>query len=324
MTMDFRNGQPQIPAWVTNTPLRMILWAGDGFHENCDIERLPNFDFYVCLGLPPNFEVNKEYIETHGLRKTICIIDTGSSEQMNLFCTMFRGRFSHIDADYMGNTPILEMKYYDALLAPEGIAYNVRGINSIRMPTEELYNALELFAPVLPEEMNNKRLWTDGIMNLAIGNTMKPEHVWQSQALKVDVYRYTVTVQNRFHQSQLERSQEFDNARKYREADLEEYWSKLPIHILTVNLDTAWIWAKQDGTPLEKYHARLVAYLKTRLIMNPDIEKYAGDNLRDIQHCLKLQSFDAKPLESHLCYFEDMRMARAIKFDIILRKNVTP
>jgi len=302
----------------------MILWAGDGFHEVCDVERLPNFDFYLCLGLPPNLEVNKEYIEGRRLHKTICIIDTGSSEQMELFCKMFRGRFIHINADYMGNTPILEMKYYEALLAPEGRAYNVRGINSIRMPTEELYNALELFAPVLPEGMNNKRQWTEGIMNLSIGNTMKPEHVWESQALKAEIYRYTVTVQNTFHQKQLERSQEFNNARKYGEARLEDYWSKLPIHILTVNLDTAWTWGKQDGTSLEKYHARLAAYLKTRLIMNADIEKYAGDNLRDIQHCLRLQSFETKPLVASLEYFEDMRLSRAINFDIVLRKNVTP
>jgi hypothetical protein len=29
------------------------------------------------------------------------------------------------------------------------------------MPTEELYNTLELFAPVLNPELNEKRYWTD-------------------------------------------------------------------------------------------------------------------------------------------------------------------
>ena len=317
--IDFRNGDP---GWVSTPYLaRMILWAGDGFHDVCDIERLPNFDFYVCLGLPPNLEANKEYILKHGLRKTICIVDTDSSEQMETFCNMFRGRFSRIDADYMGNTPILDMKYYDLLLAPEGRAYNIRGINGIRMPTEELYNALELFAPVLSEEMNNKRRWTESIMNLAIGNDMKPDHVWESHALKADIYRYIVSVQNIFHQKQLERSAEFDNARRYGEADLENYWAKLSINILTVNLGTAWTWIKYDGTPLEKYHARLAAYLKSRLVMNPDIENYVGDNLLNIQHCFRLQNFETKPLSARVGYFEDSRRP-GLGFDIILTKNV--
>ena len=43
--------------------LRLILWAGDGIHEGItDIERLPHFDVYLCLGFTAGIDANVEYI----------------------------------------------------------------------------------------------------------------------------------------------------------------------------------------------------------------------------------------------------------------------
>jgi hypothetical protein len=54
--------------------LRLILWAGDGEHDGIsDVERLPNYDVYLCLGFRgPNFDKNVASLTDS---QTFCIID---------------------------------------------------------------------------------------------------------------------------------------------------------------------------------------------------------------------------------------------------------
>lgn len=315
--IDYTKNQQVIPPWLqTGQPLRLILWAGDGFHEICDVERLPTFDIYLCQGWPLNLQKNIDYIEQNKLRKIICIINANDSTQMSNFCSTFARRFSHIDADYMGNTPKLDLKYYEQLIAPGGFAYNIRGINAVEFPAEDFFNALELFAPILPAHINVRRLWIDDIQTLATENNLTREQVWSSRDLDVH-YHGLVVLQKHFRDSQLKRSPEYLNTYMYNEATLEEYWSKLPLHILTVNLERAWRFRRFNDAVVKDYYDRFAKYLKSKLVLNADIEKYiSGDSLRDIQHCFNLQSI--APPNSRIGYFPDARRPQEA-FDIILQ-----
>ena len=314
--IDFTN-QPKIPGWLLNrNPLRLILWAGDGFHHTCDIERLPAFDMYLCQGYPQNLQANIDYIEANNLKKTICIINALDPTQMAVFCGIFGNRFSHIDSDYIGNTPRLDTKYYTTLLAPGGEAHHIRGINSAQFPTEDFYNVLELFAPVLPPYMNARRKWLETILNMAVGNGMSPEYVWENH--KADLHANMIGAQNYFIRTQIERSPEFANTAKYTDATLEEYWSRLPVHILTVNLDRAWRWGGLTDDTLLGYYDRLAAHLKGRIIMNPDIESYVTSaSLSNIQHVFYLQSI--MPANGRIGWHADLRR-EGTTFDIIISK----
>lgn len=304
--IDFTN-QPRIPKWLLNrNPLRLILWAGDGFHQISDVERLPAFDMYLCQGYPQNLQANIDYIEANNLKKTICIINALDPMQMSLFCGIFKNRFSHIDSDYIGNTPTLDPKYYNMLLAPGGEAHHIRGINSAQFPTEDFYNALELFAPVLPPYMNARRKWIEPILNMAVGNGMSPEYVWENH--KGDISPNIIGAQNEFTRTQLKRS-------VIATSNLEEYWLKLSVRILTVDLDRAWRWGGFTGDVVQGYHDRLAAHLKGRINMNPDIERYLTGGLREVQHVFYLQSI--LPVNGRIGYYTDLRR-EGITFDIVL------
>jgi hypothetical protein len=86
------------------------LWAGDGEHEGVtDVERLPNYDIYLCLGLSGSqFDKNVERLTDS---QTICIVNVHDKEQMARFHAAFAGSFYYIDADYKGNTPTLPLTW---------------------------------------------------------------------------------------------------------------------------------------------------------------------------------------------------------------------
>jgi len=108
-----------VPELEGRHDLRMVLWAGDCVHDTItDVERLPNFDVYLCFGFSQTLPENVDYIYSKRSRPgIICIIDVWAKEQMDRLIEVFRGRFSVIDSDYNGNTPTLPREYYDALLS---------------------------------------------------------------------------------------------------------------------------------------------------------------------------------------------------------------
>ena len=208
--------------------LRLILWAGDGEHDGIsDVERLPNYDVYVCLGFQGSrFDKNVASLTDS---QTICILDIHNEDQMTRFHAAFAGSFAHIDADYMGNTPALPLSSYARLLGPEGHAFHTEGINGLRMPEEDLLNTLEIFAPVLSPELADRRRWSSIVLEIAKGSEITPEEAWDSPDLKNPVYESIVDRQNRFVQWQSER-----NGAWPRCADsLEEQWGSLADRVLT-------------------------------------------------------------------------------------------
>ena len=208
--------------------LRLMLWAGDGESEGVtDIERLPNYDVYLCLGFEgPRFDKNIDSLT--GSQK-ICILNIHDKEQMARFQRVFAGSFALINADYRGNTPALPLAVYTNLLAPNGRAYNTEGINGLRMHEEDLLNTLEIFAPVLSPDLKQRRQWSAIILEVAKGNEITPGEAWASPDLKDPLFRTIVEGQNRFVQWQTERNKAWPLCAQ----SLEEQWASLGDRVLT-------------------------------------------------------------------------------------------
>ena len=218
--------------------LHMILWAGDTVHNNItDIERLPDFDVYVCFGFSQEIGLNIDYIYNRSRPGIICIIDVTNKEHMAQFVKVFHGRFSVIDSDYHGNTPTLPCEYYDALLSNEGKAFNMRGINSCILPVEDFQNCMELFAPVLSHEDNHLRTWTSEIVDIARADGLSPSAVWTSPDFNGVYYDGVKLRQEELMKWNKDRNPVFTEIDRYSMDTIEEYWKRLPLHILTVNFE---------------------------------------------------------------------------------------
>ena len=208
--------------------LRLMLWAGDGENDGLsDVERLPNYDVYLCLGFEgPRFDKNIE-----GLTESqkICILNVHQTEQMARFQETYAGSFMLIDADYKGNTPSLPLAVYASLLAPGGHAYNTEGINGLRMPEEDLLNTLEIFAPVLSPELKQRRQWSSLILELAKGSDITPGEAVASPDLKDPIHSYILENHRRFVKWQSERNEAWPLCAY----TLEEQWASLADRVLT-------------------------------------------------------------------------------------------
>lgn len=217
--------------------LRMVLWAGDCINNGItDIERLPNFDVYLCFGFIQTLQANVDYMyNTRSRAGVICIIDVSDTEQMANFIKIFQGRFSVIDSDYNGNTPTLPREYYDALLSDGGKAFNMKGINGCSFPVEDFQNSLELFAPMLSQEDNYRRSWTRELINIANGNKISPSAVWTSPDFKEPYYNLVRASQEQLMKWNKGRNPVSSEVYNYSSETIEEYWKLLPLHILTVN-----------------------------------------------------------------------------------------
>lgn len=184
--------------------LRLMLWVGDGKHDDVtDVQRLPEYDVYLCAGWQQSFQDN---IDSLSDRQTLCVVDIHSEKQMALFHYMYDGCFAHIDSDYNGNTPSLPLTDYSSLLEPGGTAYNIEGINGMMMPEENLYGMLELFAPALPYEFQKKRKWCWPVLELSDRDDLDPAMVWTSPDLNHPSYAYVKHTQKTFENEQRRRN----------------------------------------------------------------------------------------------------------------------
>ena len=239
-TMNFTLYTPSeiTPELAGRSHLKMVLWAGDCVHDGItDIERLPDFDVYLCFGFSQTLGANVDYIYNRSRPGIICIIDACVKEQMDRFIEVFRGKFSVIDSDYNGNTPTLPREYYHALLSNEGKAFNIVGINGCVLPTEDFQNSMELFAPMLSPEDNLRRTWTAEMLELAKANDLTPGSTWTSPDFKDPYYDGIRVRQERLMEWNKNRNPVKSDMWNYSKDNIEEYWSLLPLHILTVNFE---------------------------------------------------------------------------------------
>lgn len=295
-TMNFILDNPRIvPELEGRTDLRMILWAGDCVHENLtDVERLPNFDVYLCMGFIQTLQDNLDYIYNNRSKSgVICIIDVFDKEQMARFIEVFRGRFSVIDSDYNGNTPTLPREYYDALLSNEGRAFNIRGINGCILPTEDVQNALELFAPMLSPEDNYRRTWTRQVIDIAKANDITPSSAWTSPDFKDTYYNSVREAQEQLMKWNQNRNPFSSQVHHYSRDNIEEYWKLLPLHILTINFERTniydSIYRPYSTMCLERFRSFIVEEIADMIKTPEEFREHSRDmSIKKLQDCYRL------------------------------------
>lgn len=271
----------EIPKWLSDkTDVSLMLWAGDCVHGGVpDVQRLPGYDVYLCYGfdgLDANLHANR------GSEKPfcICVIDIHDNNQLNCFIELFSRFFKTINSDYHGNTPRLPIETYRALLKPGGSAYNTEGINAVFFPTIAFSDSLELFAPILPENLKPRRKWTKAVIELARDNALSVEATWTSPDLKIPYYDDLRNEQKRFDESQVRRypGQKIYNLH-YTAETIEQYWDTLPEHVLLVNPDRGLSWEKVDPAWMLPLKPKLIAYLEDRVKRDMSDTEKADFNL---------------------------------------------
>lgn len=325
---------PVYPHWLDyKSNLRLMLWAGDGLHDGvCDIERLSNYDVFLCAGYAGNLDVNLQYLKEHyNGSKVICILDAKSPGQLAAFCSLFRSRFAVIDSDYFGNTPHLDLDTYSVLLSTGGAAYNIRGITGLRYPDEEFLNILELFAPVIPDHLNYRRMWTAELLQIAEANQLIPSFAWSSPDLVQPLYNGVRERQAAFFESQLRVARGTHSSRyNYSAETMEAYWATLSTAILTNDL-RAWRMTGEPDDLINGYKERFAVYLRGLVIADGECQRYAqSENLDEeialLQKCVKLtRHFESHTIPGSLRWrvatFADSRWDPVREtFDIILTK----
>jgi hypothetical protein len=283
-----------IPELEGRTDLRMVLWAGDCVHNGItDIERLPNFDVYLCFGFSQTIGANIDYIYNRSKPGIICIIDASVKEQMARFIEIFRGCFSVIDSDYNGNTPTLPREYYDTLLSEHGRAFNVKGINGCSFPLEDVQNALELFAPMLSQEDNYRRTWTRELIDIAEGNKLSPSAAWTSPDFKDPYYNGVRQAQEQLMKWNKDRNPFSGQIHNYSKDNIEEYWKLLPLHILTIDFERNNvydnIYKPYSTLCLERFRSFIIEHI-IPMIKNPEeFRQYSSDfSIKKLQECYRL------------------------------------
>jgi hypothetical protein len=222
----FANGNMNTTEAKARPGLRLMLWAGDGKHAGVtDIKRLPDYDVYLCAGWQEHLEEN---IASLSDTQTLCILDVHNELQLEAFHRMYDGCFAQIDSDYHGNTPSLSLADYSALLMQDGTATNIEAVSSLIMPYENFYGLLELFAPILPDDILLKRRWCPEIMELSRRDTLPPEMVWTSPDLDHPYYSNVKAWQLQFEERMKQRSAAWP---RYK-ATLQEHWASLETHAL--------------------------------------------------------------------------------------------
>ena len=276
-------------------PLKLMLWAGDCVHNGItDIERLPDYDIYLCIGFTEGIKENAEFLSRREKPGYICSIDHSSPEQMSEFIKDFMSRFSLIDSDYHGNTPKFKPEYYACLLSSDGRAYNIEGINGLIMYRADYMNALETFGPILDDTLNDERRYIKPMLDLAKDNKMPVDMAWTSPDLKDQYYDTIRLGQNTFSSKVRSLNPKHDIARMMDEERLEEYWSQLSDELMVFNKARAEYEAK---VPLEELFGssrweRFTRYLtqKVESIVNDvsEFKEYTEYDFTRVQHILNL------------------------------------
>ena len=266
--------------------LRLMLWAGDYIRDDVtDVERLSNFDVYICNGLCGALDANVNYLKKRLHPGIICVLDMLSEKYFHQFATLFGGRFSIIESDYNGNTPKLDITQYAQLLAPGGKAYNIEGVNSLRMPIEDFQNTLELFAPVLPGNLNERRIYTAELIQIAKYNDLPASMAWTSPDIKHPHYE---SMRNRQIQFMMVNEGRNPAASYSQICDcVEEYWEKLSDQLIITGFTGGYCEDEDLESIIQIYSPRFKKFLQAKLqpLLLVDLE---GLTIKQLQGIYKL------------------------------------
>lgn len=296
--------------------LKMILWAGDCVHDGItDVERLPNFDVYLCYGYPYTLQDNLDYINNRTKPGLICVLDVENKNQMNFFTELFKGRFSIIDSDYNGNTPTLELGFYNRLLEPGGKAYNIRGINGCYTHLADVQNLLEIFAPIIPSQLSDLRRYTPQMIELAKDSELQVDMAWTSPDLQHISYDKIRAGQELFSGYRKALNPNHLTPSLFKEDQLEEYWDQLSSILFDFKFQRA---LKEKGVEevISPYVHRLIAYIKPKITYHidkvEDFNNTVGDDLEKLLSFYVLSNRVFTGLEFRIGYYLDIRTEKAV------------
>ena len=273
--------------------VHMILWAGDCIHAIPDVQRLScTFEqgvcvVYVCYG----YKEVAENLSVLPENAYICTLNMEDTLQKGQFLCDFANRCKIITSDYNGSTPSIPLSDYTHLLVKGGLAYNTEGVSGGFNPVDVTISVLELFAPILPPELKEKRIWIPEILNLAKWNEFAPSVVYTSPDLKGGVYNSIWKKQVAYFEDLQRVNPGFSQALTHTDETLEEYWKKLPDTILRGKLGYAFHSYMQESQRehISKYFERFSVFLWKYI--QEKIETFARNPLADeVEPFLKNQT----------------------------------
>jgi hypothetical protein len=117
---------PVLPEWV-GYGLRLMMGAGDLNHDGIpNIQMFASYDVFFCQPWDWNGSLreNVMYLIANRPRTLLCFIDNSNEDQVNMFTSLFAGRFAFIDG-HGGHTPHIRPSAAAKLLSDGGVATNM-------------------------------------------------------------------------------------------------------------------------------------------------------------------------------------------------------
>ena len=123
---------PVVPSWLVGNDLKIIMGAGDLDQDGVlNVDFFRDYNVFFCQpwdeagSLRRNVEA---LLREHNHQKVICFIDINNMNQIELFTTLFAGRFGLIDG-FGGHTPHFPLPVIENLLRTGGEAVNIDETN---------------------------------------------------------------------------------------------------------------------------------------------------------------------------------------------------
>ena len=137
---------PVVPVWLAGNNLKIILGAGDLDQdpERLNVDFFKEYDVFFCRPLDHDGSLRRNVnalITRYKHQKVICFIDIHDSKQLEVFTTLFTGRFGLIDG-YGGHTPHFPLPNIERLLCVGGEAVNVDEQSDTYYSEDDIYRRL--------------------------------------------------------------------------------------------------------------------------------------------------------------------------------------
>jgi hypothetical protein len=178
---------------------------------------------------------------------------------------------------------------------------------------EDFINLLEIFAPILPASLRDKRRYTEEMIQLAKDNGLTVDMAWTSHDLDDPYYDEVRDRQKHFTEYRKRLNPNHISALCFNEFTIEDYWSELSIRILTTNFKKALAVCEAKRIPLDSfaiYLDKFKEYLSIRFQeLLEDVEEYKEANLpfERIQELYKISRITINGFSLHYGNFRDLR-----------------
>jgi len=155
---------------------------------------------------------------------------------------------------------------------------------------EDVQNALELFAPMLSQEDNYRRMWTRQVIDIAKANDMSPSSAWTSPDFKNAYYNNVREAQEQLLKWNKDRNPFSSQVHHYSRDNIEEYWKLLPLHILTIHFERNnvydEIYRPYATLCLERFRSFIVEQITPMIKTPEEFRQYSRDmTIKKLQDC---------------------------------------